>query len=917
MTIKDSHSAERQLFQLQKKGFEDVNKNLEKINEAATKPEVQQVKIVTDESQLADNFFRMLRGQKGEKGEQGNSIKGDKGDKGEKGKDSTVVGPKGDKGDSIKGDKGDKGEKGDKGDKGEPGIDGKSVSKEELSKIYKTLKESTAGNKVVGISSLKHLTDVDYSGLTQDASGNYILGSGGGAYTLPTASATVLGGVKVGTGLAVDAGTGILSATDAGGTVTSVAALTIGTTGTDLSSTVANGTTTPAITLQVPTASATNRGALSSTDWSTFNSKQAALGFTAENTANKSTDIALGTSDTLYPSQKAVKTYADSLVVGLLDYRGAYDASVNTFPATGGSGAAGAVLKGDMWILSVAGTLGGVAVQIGDSVIANVDTPGQTAGNWNILNSNIAYVPEDVANKVTSISGASTDTQYPSAKLVYDQLGTKLTPTGVGSNLTLARVAGSTYSTIQHWRNNITSPGIIAGGAVTDAGGGTINVTAGQGILKDTASVTATSYFCDWPASNGLTIPTDTVRYIGVEWNAGTPQVVALATDTFDYLTAVPLAVVINEAGTLHFQDGDRHLISNSISNTMERFEHTLPFARDERLGGLILGETGTRNITMSAGKVWEKLTELTVSAFNSAAADTFEAYYRASPSGFTRVAGLTQWPNTQYDDGSGTLATLSSNKYGVLWFFLEPDDGMIIMIYGRAQYNSAAAAQAESAPSPYPDRVSTGCVLMGRIIFLKNAATAASIESAFTTQFSPSLSTSHSNLSNLDYANAGHTGFAAIAGSVSQAFSAASIELGHATDTTISRVSAGVVAVEGVTIPTISSTSTMTNKRNQPRSSTTTSTATLTPALATANVWQLTAQAEALTVAAPTGTPVLGEVIHILILDNATARAITWNATYKAMGEALKTTTTISKRMEAIAVYDGTDWLTTTVNEV
>jgi len=57
------------------------------------------------------------------------------------------------------------------------------------------------------------------------------------------------------------------------GTVTSVAALTLGTSGTDLSSTVATGTTTPVITLNVPTASATNRGALSSADWSTFNNK--------------------------------------------------------------------------------------------------------------------------------------------------------------------------------------------------------------------------------------------------------------------------------------------------------------------------------------------------------------------------------------------------------------------------------------------------------------------------------------------------------------------------------------------------------------------------------------------------------------------------------------------------------------------
>jgi len=61
------------------------------------------------------------------------------------------------------------------------------------------------------------------------------------------------------------------------GTVTSIAALTLGTTGSDVSSSVATGTTTPVITLNIPTASGTNRGALSSTDWTTFNSKQNAL----------------------------------------------------------------------------------------------------------------------------------------------------------------------------------------------------------------------------------------------------------------------------------------------------------------------------------------------------------------------------------------------------------------------------------------------------------------------------------------------------------------------------------------------------------------------------------------------------------------------------------------------------------------
>ena len=69
------------------------------------------------------------------------------------------------------------------------------------------------------------------------------------------------------------------------GTVTNVSALTIGTTGTDITSSVATSTTTPVITLNIPTASAANRGALSAADWTTFNNKQAALAYTAANAA--------------------------------------------------------------------------------------------------------------------------------------------------------------------------------------------------------------------------------------------------------------------------------------------------------------------------------------------------------------------------------------------------------------------------------------------------------------------------------------------------------------------------------------------------------------------------------------------------------------------------------------------------------
>lgn len=147
-----------------------------------------------------------------------------------------------------------------------------------------------------------------------------------------------------------------------------------------------------------------------------------------EDAANKAVNFST-VNDALYPSVAAVKAYADALVVGLIDDRGNYDASGNAFPSSGGSGTAGAILKGDLWLISVAGTLGGVAVAIGDQVRALVDTPGQTSSNWAISEANIGYVPENVANKATGFSTLN-NTLYPTTQAVANyaqQLDSDLT----------------------------------------------------------------------------------------------------------------------------------------------------------------------------------------------------------------------------------------------------------------------------------------------------------------------------------------------------------------------------------------------------------------------------------------------------------------------------------------------------------
>jgi hypothetical protein len=94
------------------------------------------------------------------------------------------------------------------------------------------------------------------------------------------------------------AGTGITAINSLTGAAQTMAA---GTSGTDFA--ISSSGTIHSFNL--PTASASNRGALSSADWTTFNGKQNALGYTPENVANKATDLT-SPDNTKYPTTLAV-----------------------------------------------------------------------------------------------------------------------------------------------------------------------------------------------------------------------------------------------------------------------------------------------------------------------------------------------------------------------------------------------------------------------------------------------------------------------------------------------------------------------------------------------------------------------------------------------------------------------------------
>lgn len=88
------------------------------------------------------------------------------------------------------------------------------------------------------------------------------------------------------------------------------------------------------------------------------------------------------------------------------------------------------------------------------------------------------------------------------------------------------------------------------------------------------------------------------------------------------------------------------------------------------------------------------------------------------------------------------------------------------------------------------------------------------------------------------------------------------------------------------------------------------TSSATVTPTFSDDMV-KITAQAAALALANPTGTAIPGLGMVIRIKDNGTARAISYDTQYRAIGITLPTTTVISKTTYLAMIYnsDDTKW--------
>jgi hypothetical protein len=414
---------------------------------------------------------------------------------------------------------------------------------------------------------------------------------------------------------------------------------------------------------------------------------------------------------------------------------------------------------------------GNVWVKTGTSDTAWTSTTSSGTGTVNTENVGISTVigsPADLANLRDWLDAIWSVGVVGGANITNNGNGTVNISQGTAVLRQMSAISitsSGTTATVTHTAHGLeTGDQVYVEGALQTAYNGTFYITvidantytytmlSAPGISPATGTIYATNDHSllipsAVPAITNLALTDHKTNYIYATQD-GSP--IFTVTTDFVVLGVSNKALVYTVAreGNILYIIDERSTNVDAIRKTKARSLETESFK--VVTGGSILGDAGTRHISVTAGAFYHGIQKISHSAMNTATGSTFAYCYRNGSGGWTYTYNNTQIDNAHYDDGTGTLHSLSGTNYSVFWVYMMNNEPSSLLIqYGQSSYSNLANAHAALVPTP-PDIVNGVGALLGRITIRNGNSSIDDISLAVVTQFTPTTAANHENLSGL-----------------------------------------------------------------------------------------------------------------------------------------------------------------------
>ena len=260
-----------------------------------------------------------------------------------------------------------------------------------------------------------------------------------------------------------------------------------------------------------------------------------------------------------------------------------------------------------------------------------------------------------------------------------------------------------------------TSMGLYEGGELSrNVTSLNLDVASGGGFLIDPTDSFVKEV--TWDADT-LTIPASTDVYISVNTNG----VVIQSGASPDLEDAVVLGRVAAGDSAIDFIERSSMNINQLGNEQEEMFRDALGCIYST---GSLVSENSTTafNLDVTSGRYYfgSKMFEP-----SGGTGISFDIYYKDSPSGWIDIDDQTAVNSTQYDNGSGTLQSLTSGYFAKhsLYLVEEGSEEKYYIVVAQAEYSTAVAAQGAALPIP-PTFFKDGVTIIADIIIEEGAST-------------------------------------------------------------------------------------------------------------------------------------------------------------------------------------------------